>query len=297
MDLTHKEKVTLEKAKEFFKKYAGSFKWIVVIALGVGLANVGSYYITNSYQDESGDVISDSDDYSDGDCTVKAIELHGELLTYIPPHSENDTYFNYDVISSDLITNLIREANDDEDIKAIMIEVDSGGGSGVAGEEISNAIKNSEKPVVAFIREIGASASYWAVSGADKIFASKNSSVGSIGVTSSFLSAVEKDRKEGYVFEQLSVGKFKDTGNYEKPMTDEERDLIMRDINIMFDNFVETISKNRNMSIEEVKAFADGSTVMGERAKSLGMIDEIGGMIEVEKYLEGVLGEEPTVCW
>ena len=178
-----------------------------------------------------------------------------------------------------------------------MIEVESGGGGAVAGEEISNAVKNSKKPVIAFIRGIGASAAYWSVSGADRIFASKNSDVGSIGVTSSYLSNAEKNIQDGYTYEELSSGKYKDTGDPDKVLTAEEKALILRDVNIVYANFIEAVSQNRNLSIEKVKSFADGSTVLGEKAKSLGMIDEIGGLTEVENYLEGIIKEKPEICW
>lgn len=230
-------------------------------------------------------------------CSVLGLNLHGELITYIPAHADGDSSFNYDVTASENIVLAIKEANDDPKIKTILVEVDSGGGSPVAGEEISNAIKNSNKPVVAMIRQTGASASYWAISGAKKIFASKNSDVGSIGVTGSYLSNVEKNKKNGYTYVQLSIGKYKDAGNPDKPLTSEEKALFLRDANIIYNNFIETVSKNRNIPAQKVKSFADGSTFLGQKAKELGLIDETGGLIEVEKYLENITGEKPVICW
>ncbi|MSU45003.1 hypothetical protein EXS45_02375, partial [Candidatus Nomurabacteria bacterium] len=173
-------------------------------------------------QDSS--IVSDSSDNTTKEnCTITGINLHGQLLTYIPIHAENDSLFNYDVVSSENIIGAIKAANDNSDIKGIVIEVDSPGGSPVAGEEIADALKNSEKPTVGLIRETGASAAYWAISSAGKIFGSKNSNVGSIGVTSSYLNNVVKNKKDGYTYEQLSAGKFKDSGNADKPLTTEEK--------------------------------------------------------------------------
>lgn len=236
---------------------------------------------------------------SEDNCSVQGINLHGSLLTYIPEHSESDSSsdFDYDSIGSEDITWMIDEANEDPNIKAIVIEVDSSGGLPVAGEEVANAIEASEKPVVGLIRQMGASASYWAISSADRIFASKNSDVGSIGVTQSYLQDVNKNKKDGYEYIPLTTGKFKDTGNPSKPLTVEDRALLMRDLKIVYQNFVEAVSKNRNIPIEKVRQIADGSTVLGERAKELGLIDEIGGINEVEKYLEETLGEEVEICW
>ncbi|KKR69830.1 MAG: Signal peptide peptidase SppA, partial [Parcubacteria group bacterium GW2011_GWF1_40_6] len=223
--------------------------------------------------------------------------LHGELKTYLPNHAENDSFFNYDSVSSEDITGKIKLANEDSNIKAIIVEVDSFGGSIVGGEEIDNAVKNSDKPVIALIRDIGASASLWAISSADRIYASENSTIGSIGVTSSYMSNAKKNEKDGITYEALSSGKFKDSGSPDKELTNEERALILRDINLAFNNFVKAISLNRNIDIEKVKANADGSTFLGNKAKELGLIDEIGGLPEVEQYLEETTGEKPEICW
>ncbi|MDP3988075.1 MAG: signal peptide peptidase SppA [Candidatus Levybacteria bacterium] len=267
---------------------------VLVLFLFYSLFIVGPFRDEEKPSQESS--LSDSGDTAKDDCSVFGVILHGDLLTYIPYHSENNSFFD-DSVASDYIVDIIKQANEDAEIKAILIEVDSGGGSAVAGEEISDAVKNSDKPIVAIIRGIGASGAYWAISSADKIFASKNSDVGSIGVTSSYLSSVENNKKNGYVYEQLSVGKFKDSGDPDKPLTNEERSLFLRDINIIYENFIKAVSQNRKLSIADVRSFADGSTVLGEKAKSLGLIDEIGGMGEVEKYLEKTIGEKPEICW
>lgn len=250
---------------------------------------------SNKSSEESS--ISDSGNTPSENCSVTGINLHGMIVTYIPPHSESDTLFNYDSVASENVIGAIKEANKDPKIKAIVVEVDSSGGYPVAGEEISDAIKNSGKPIVGLIRETGASAAYWAISSADKIFASKNSDVGSIGVTRSYLSNVEKNKKDGYTFEQVSIGKYKDSGSPDKPLTSEEKALFLRDSNIIYENFVKAVSQNRKITINEVRSFADGSTVLGEKAKSLGLIDQIGGINEVEKYLEEIIGEKPEICW
>lgn len=301
---TQKEKMTLEKVKIFFNKIGPSLRWIVVLALGVGIGGIVYFFATSWYSSNQSSISDSSDttgdsttDTTNENCTVTGINLHGTIMTYIPNHAENDSFFDYDATASEDVIWTIKKANENEKIKAILVEVDSPGGYPVAGEEISNAIKNSDKPVVGLIRQMGASAAYWAISSADKIFASKNSDVGSIGVTQSYLSNVKKNNKDGYTFEQLSAGKFKDSGSADKPLTTEERALFIRDINIVYENFMEDISQNRKIPIEKVKSFADGSTVLGIKAKELGLIDEIGGINEVEKYLEETIGEKPEICW
>jgi signal peptide peptidase SppA len=266
---------------------------IVFVTIFYIISATGFFKDTSS----SDSTVSDSSDTVNDNCNIRGIELHGMITTYLPLHADNDTNFNYDSVSSENVDYAIKQANDDERIKAILVDVDSSGGYPVAGEEISVAIKNSEKPVIALIREQGDSAAYWAVSSADKIFASRNSDVGSIGVTSSYLSDVGKNAKEGYTFEQISVGKFKDSGSVDKPLTAEEKALFLRDLNIIYNNFVQDIANNRNIPIDKVRLIADGSSMLGDKAKELGLIDTIGGLPEVELYLEKTTGEKPEICW
>jgi len=271
------------------------------ILLGAGLSiafvvlSVGSFGIYNAVFGDSGDVAYE-DEYQS--CNVLGINLHGMLATYIPAQGSADEPEEYqvqygDAIGSEDVVSAIWGANQDDSIKAIMMEVDSTGGYPVAGEEIANALKQSTKPTVVVIRQSGLSAAYWASTGAKQIFASKNSDVGSIGVTASYLEELSKDKK--YI--QLSSGKFKDAGSPEKPITNEEKELIMRDIKITHENFIEAVVANRNIPIEQVRAIADGSSVLGEKARELKLIDQIGGWIEAEKYIGQQIGEKPEVCW
>jgi len=231
-------------------------------------------------------------------CNVSGIELHGNLLTYISPTNlDKDGNVLEDQTASENIVYFINEAEKDENIKAIILEIDSYGGSPVAAEEISNTLKNAKKPTVALIRDGGVSAAYLAATGADKIFASKNSDVGSIAVTMSYLDNVRQNQKEGLTFNQLSSGKFKDTGDPNKTLSAEEIKLLMRDVNIIHQNFIKTVAENRNLDIKKVEGLADGSTMLGEMALKNGLIDQIGGVFEVKEYLKEKIGEEVEICW
>lgn len=245
---------------------------------------------------------SDAGDYaseeSEASCNVAGINLHGELLTYVSPADEDkDGYSTEDQTESESLMQFIGEAEADDSIKAIVMEVDSTGGSPVAGEEISLALKNAQKPTVVFIRESGSSAAYFAASAADKIYASKYSDVGSIGVTMSYLDYSRQNQKAGQTYNQLSAGKFKDAGDPDKNLSSEEKALFMRDINIMHQNLIKEIAENRKLDIQKVEAMADGSTMLGEMALKNGLIDAIGGYPEVKQYLKETIGEDPEVCW
>lgn len=227
-------------------------------------------------------------------CNVLGIKLRGDLLTYIPP---SDSETAKDQTASENIVYAINEAEKDNSTKAIVLVVDSYGGYPVAGEEIAIALKKANKPTIAFIREGGVSAAYMAASGADRIFASQNSDVGSIAVTMSYLDYVRQNQKEGLTYIPLSSGRFKDTGDPNKPLTQEERNLLMRDVNILHENFIKMVAENRNLDIEKVRKIADGSTMLGEMALRNGLIDQIGGIFEVKEYIKEKIGEEADICW
>lgn len=232
------------------------------------------------------------------DCNVAGIELHGEIVTYMPPSDyDADGNILVDKVASENVTYNINDVENDDSIKAIILEVDSYGGSAVAAEEISQALKNAKKPTVALIREAGDSAAYYAATGADKIYASLYSDVGSIGITASYLDASKQNQKEGLTYNQLSSGKFKDAGDPDRALTAEEIKIFMRDINIMHQNFVKAVAENRNLDIKKVENLADGSAMLGQMALQNGLIDEIGGMTEVKNYLKNKIGADVSICW
>ena len=191
----------------------------------------------------------------------------------------------------------MRKAQDTDAMKAIVVEIDSYGGSSEAGEEMMRAFKESKKPIVAFIRNAGLSAAYLAATGAETIFASNFSDVGSIGITMSYLQNTEKNKKDGLTYIDLSSGKYKDSGNPDRILTEEEKQIFMRDVKIAHEYFVKLVSQNRNLDIGKVKVLADGSSVMGEQALKDGLIDKIGLLPDVKNFLAEKIDTPVTVCW
>lgn len=232
------------------------------------------------------------EEYYDESCNIAGINFHGELWTYLP-----EEFYPGDYASAEDIYAALSEAEENPQILGVLLEVDSYGGLPIAAEELSNKIRSMKKPVVAVIRGAGASAGYWVASSADRVFASELSDIGSIGVTMSYADQSELNQKEGYTWNSLSTGKFKDSGSTDKPLTAEERALFERDIKITFEKFIGAVAENRGLSLEKVRALADGSTMMGKQALANGLIDEIGFMPEAEKYLKTTLNIEPVVCW
>lgn len=276
------------------------FKLIVAVILFFVIMIAVPFAYSYFFNDKSADDISSTDNSQEAEenCNVIGLNLHGTLLTYLSPDTLNDKGdVVEDISASEVILAGIRDAESDDNIKAIILEVDSQGGLPVAGQEIAVALKAAQKPTVALIRQTGASAAYMAATGADTIFASPYSDVGGIGVTFSYMENYEKNKKEGLNFISLSSGKFKDAGDPDKQLTKEEKDLFMRDVLKVHELFVKAVAENRNLTVEKVNRLADGSTMLGEDALKNGLIDKLGEFEAVRNYLKDLVGEELDICW
>ena len=246
---------------------------VVVLTIVVVIWSIGALY-----EAETG--------ISDGFCNIAVIPVEGAIL---PFHGIGD--FDL-VITPETIDSLVSAAENEKGIDAILLEVNSPGGTPVASERIAERFRSSNVPVVGLIGDIGASGGYMVASAADHLIASPMSDVGSIGVTMSYLEESEKNKEEGITYVQLTTGKFKDAGSANRPITEEERERFMEDLNIIHSQFVNIVSKYRNLPREEVVALADGSTMPGIKAYEVGLIDELGGHREAKETLAKILGLE-----
>jgi protease-4 len=258
---------------------------IFSILLFLNLIFLGGLYFSSR---PSGLASLNQGSFCSGGGNVAVIEITGELVTtYTPYFDENGNPLPETIpqtVSTDVVK-AIQEAVGDPSIVAIVLSIDSPGGSPVAAEEIEKAIRSTEKPTVALIRGQGLSAAYWVATGARTIFASALSDVGSIGATASYIDNAEQNKRDGLTYNSISSGKYKDTGDPNKPLSEEERDLILREVNRVHEIFIKKVAENRKQDISVIESLADGSSLLGEEALSVGLIDEIGGMKEVRAYL------------
>ncbi|MBS3170140.1 signal peptide peptidase SppA [Candidatus Woesearchaeota archaeon] len=193
--------------------------------------------------------------------------------------------FGSSSVSSRDIVAFIEEADANPGLTAIVLEINSPGGSAVASDEIAAAVKKAEKPVVALIREAGASGAYWIASAADHVVANKMSITGSIGVISSYLEFSGLMEKYGIRYEPLTSGQYKDVGNPYQPLDSKKKALLQGKLDKIHAYFIEEVARNRQLSEDHVRKLATGEFFLGVEAKELGLVDELGDQQTVQTYL------------
>lgn len=179
-------------------------------------------------------------------------------------------------ITPEYMDDLLSQAEDDDSVRAIVLRVDSPGGTVAASEEIATFVKECSKPVVVSVGDVGASGAYMISSQADEIWALPGSAVGSIGVISTIPNASELLDKIGVDFQVITAGKYKDAGSPYRPLTEQERAIIQGEVDEAYDQFIDIVAEGRSMERSKVASLATGLTWSGERAKELGLVDEIG---------------------
>lgn len=190
----------------------------------------------------------------------------------------------------------IERLRKDKSVKALIIRVDTPGGSVGASQEIYRAIerfKGEGRPVVVSMGNVAASGGYYVSAPADYIYANPGTITGSIGVIIQHVAYRELMEKIGIKATSIKTGKFKDTLNPFRELTSEERQYLQETIEQAYEQFLFAILKYRGKKIteEKLREVADGRVLTGEKAKELGLVDEIGGLedaIDKAKELAGV---------
>ena len=222
-----------------------------------------------------------SDDVESLSGNVALIKIDGEIVG-----SEDSGLFSESATASPEAVELIEKADNNPNIKAIILEINSPGGSAVASEEIANAVKKTNKTTVALIREVGASGAYWVASSAEHVVAGRVSITGSIGVIASYLEFPGLLDRYNVTYRRLVAGKYKDMGSPLKEMTPEEKEIFQQSLDSIRDYFAGEVAKNRKMNKKDVDKIANGLFYLGAQAKELGLVDEIGGKDEAIRYIE-----------
>ena len=185
------------------------------------------------------------------------------------------------VIGSERISKAIRKARKDEKVKAIVLRVNSPGGSALASDVIWREMKlaNEEKPVVVSMGDVAASGGYYIACASDKIYASPNTITGSIGVFGIMPNIEElMTDKIGITFDNVKTNKFADLGSVNRPLTQEEYDIIQKGVVDVYNTFTSKVAEGRDMSQENVNDIGQGRVWSGTNAMDINLIDEYGGL-------------------
>jgi protease IV len=189
-------------------------------------------------------------------------------------------------IGSDRISAVIRQAREDTMVKAIVLRVNSGGGSALASEVIWREVKlaREKKPVVASLGDVAASGGYYIVCAADTIVASPNTLTGSIGVFGLLLNAQKLlNNKLGITTDVVKTNKYSDFASVYKPLSAEEKEVIQAGVEDIYSTFIQHVGEGRKMKSSQVDSIGQGRVWSGVNAMKIGLIDMYGGLEDAIK--------------
>lgn len=185
-------------------------------------------------------------------------------------------YLTTSGITPDRVRSLLDQAASNPSVKAVVVRVNSPGGSVVASDEIYHALLAFEKPVVISMGDMAASGGYYISCAGDHVMAHPDTLTGSIGVISQFLNVQELLDKVGVEAVVITTGPRKDIGSPFRDMTEEERELWRGILDQVYEDFVNVVVESRGLSAETVRDLADGSIYTGQQAQDLGLVDSVG---------------------
>ena len=167
-------------------------------------------------------------------------------------------------------------AEDNPYIKAVVLRIDSGGGTATAGEEMALYVKEFSKPIVVSSASMNASAAYEISSQADYIFTAKTTAIGAIGTAMQVTDLSGLYEKLGINVDTITSAESKDSSYGTRPLTEEERAYYQSQVDQINETFIQAVAEGRSMSIEAVRALATGMTFTGMEAVENGLADQIG---------------------
>ncbi len=225
--------------------------------------------------------------------SVMVIPIEGMITAY-------GTQWEGSVV--DIISQQLDQAAEAKMVKAIVLRINSPGGTVGASQEIYNAVlrfkKTSEKPVIVSIMDIGASGAYWIALAGDYIFSHPGSIVGSMGVITQTFDLTGVQKKYGIGTRTYKAGVHKDLLNpWRKPTTDDEY-LINKMLTTVHEQFINTIIERRNIRPNRARILADGRIYAGEDALNEKLIDKLGGIYDAIQYAGNLVDvNDPKVIY
>jgi len=206
---------------------------------------------------------------------IGILTIDGEISMQRVPQ----TLFAEGVPNAEDIANTIKNIKKIKpNAKALVVVINSPGGSVVGSRIIRDAIKNSDIPTVIYLSEVAASGGYYIATGGNYIISDPNTITGSIGVIAIFADATELLEKLGINITSVTTGKYKSMGSFFSGLSDEERVIVEQLLNETYKEFIDVIIEGRKGKInkEQLMQIADGRIISGRQAKAYGLVDELG---------------------
>lgn len=212
----------------------------------------------------------------------------------IMPDLGGGPFFSESGITAESVRNQLESALDDDDIKAIVFHINSGGGAATTSDLIWHDIRrvSQQKPVIASMGTVAASGGYYIAAGADTIVAGENTITGSIGIFNLLFNSQELFNENlGIAFDTFETHEYADLFDLTRPFTNAEERVIQQNVENGYDTFVSKMAESRGMTYDEIDAVARGRVWTGVDAQERGLVDELGGLdraIEIAAEKAGI---------
>jgi protease-4 len=199
-------------------------------------------------------------------------------------------------VGGDRIAQEMRKIREDDRVKAVVLRVNSPGGSATAAEVIGREVMltGKKKPVIVSMGNLAASGGYWISMGSNRIFAEPNTITGSIGVFGMLFNAEKLAANNGVTWDVVKTARFADTNTVSRPKNPQELANIQRIVDRIYDRFITKVADSRKLPKNKVQEIAQGRVWSGTAAKQLGLVDEIGGLEDAvaEAAKQAKLGDD-----
>jgi protease IV len=189
-------------------------------------------------------------------------------------------------IGGDSLAHQLQELRVDKDVKAVVLRVNSPGGSALASDIIQREVRllQKEKPVVISMGDVAASGGYWISTYSNKIFAESNTITGSIGVIGINFNYQKLANNNGITWDVVKTSKLADSSTVARPRTPQELAISQQMVNDIYDDFLNKVSESRKLPKQKVAEIAQGRVWSGVDAKKIGLVDDIGGLNDAIAY-------------
>jgi protease-4 len=265
--------------------------WLIVVIVAVLVAGCGGCGLLAIVLNGGGA----NEGWSSSAQTIAVIEVNGTIEA-----GDSNAGTSVGAAYADRVIADLQSAIDDPSVVAIVLAVNSPGGSVVGSADIHRALWECPKPLVTSMGETAASGGYYIACATDYIIARPGTVTGSIGVISQYIDASDLLGKLGISSQTIKSGVYKDQGSLYRELTEDEVAMMQTMVDEMYEEFVAVVAEGRGMEPADVRAVADGRVFTGRQAVDLGLVDAEGNLddaVAVAAQLAGLDWVPPTVSY